>query len=55
MNVNNEIIIRNSVGQNFENFENFRKIPIEFNFRKMVKNFIFSKIYSKKKNKFHEN
>jgi hypothetical protein len=25
-----------SVGQNFENFETFRKIPTEINFRKMV-------------------
>ena len=46
-----------SVGQNFENFETFRKIPTEINFRKMVTKFFFrilffrnqnfSKIYSK--------
>ncbi len=30
-----------SVGQNFENFETFRKIPTEINFRKMVTKFFF--------------
>jgi hypothetical protein len=33
--------ILNSFGQNFENFETFRKIPIEINFRKMVTKFFF--------------
>ena len=42
-----------------KNFENFRKIPTEFNFRKMVSKFIFSKsVFSKRnfsKSKFFEN
>ena len=36
---------KTSVGQNFENFETFRKIPTEINFRKMVTKFFF-RIYS---------